>query len=290
MNYMDQWKALSIRIHGLVQAGTLYAQYLSVRSSDSYGSSDRLREQSRYVLDEIYSFQLSFAESLPLTARLAIDRFAKTAGKLVTNTSGHSGAAQEQVWAFLVALAAFEAELSFLLSDTQESIRTLSERAFHHLQRSIVVDSSFRQKWQDAFNAGEVACEKLGAVHLLLHGIWAFKVDAAGARTDLVFQESADLQGVQGYAAGLVLTEWKKVATADEVDQRFKEARLQAKRYSQGPLMGTELTHYRYAVIVSQHQVEIPEDLKDGGIVYRHINIAVSPLVPSKGFPKPLLV
>jgi hypothetical protein len=245
MNYTDQWKALSGRIHGLIQAGTLYAQYLHVRSSDSYGSSKRLREQSKDVLNEILALQAGFRESLPLTAIAAIDKFVTTSGKLITDAADIYDAAQEQVWAFLVALAAFEAELSFFLSDNQESIRTRSERAFHHLQRSIVADEDFRRKWQNAFEAGEVPCERLGAVHLLLHGIWAFKVDAVGARTDLVFQEPAELRGVQRYAAGLVLTEWKKAATANEADQRFQEARSQAKRYSQGPLLGTELTHLR---------------------------------------------
>jgi hypothetical protein len=283
MNHTDQWKALSSRIQGLVQSGLLHAQYLRVRSSDSYGTGKRLREQSESVLNEILSFREGFQVSLPLTALSAIDKFATTTGKLITDTSGPPDAEQERVWAGLVALAAFEAELSFLLSDTQESIRSRSERAFHHLQRSIVVDVGFREKWQDAFRSGEVACEKLGAVHLLLHGIWAFKVDAAGARTDLVFQEPASLEGVQRYAAGLVLTEWKKAVGTAEVNQRFQEARSQAKRYSQGPLLGSELTNYRYAVVVSERQVEVPNDLKEGNVIYRHINIAVDPQVPSRG-------
>ncbi len=128
MNYTDQWKALSSRIQGLVQSGLLHAQYLRVRSSDSYGTGKRLREQSESVLNEILSFREGFQVSLPFTALSAIDKFATTTGKLITDTSGPPDAAQERVWAGLVALAAFEAELSFLLSDTQESIRTRSER------------------------------------------------------------------------------------------------------------------------------------------------------------------
>jgi hypothetical protein len=282
MTYKDQWKALSSRIHGLVQAGTLHAQYLRVRSSDSYGGAKRLRGQSKDILDELKVFQAGFGESLSSAVIAAIEKFITTAGPLIYNEGSISDAAQEQVWAFLVAIVAFEAEVTFLLSDTQAAIHSLSERAFQHLQRSIVADEDFRRKWQSAFEAGEVPCERLGAVHLLLHGIWAFKVDAAGARTDLVFQEPADLQGVQRYVAGLVLTEWKKAATDTEACQRFCEARDQAKRYSQGPLVGTELTGYRYAVVVSEHQIEIPADLRDGDIVYRHINIAVKPRVPSK--------
>jgi hypothetical protein len=126
---------------------------------------------------------------------------------------GPPDALRERVWAALVSLVAFETEMSFLLSDVQASIRSRSERAFSHLQRSIVVDESIRARWLKAFKEGEVACEKLGAVHLLLHGIWAFKVDAAGARTDLVLEEPAgDVAAVQRYADGLVLTEWKKAA------------------------------------------------------------------------------
>ena len=68
-------------------------------------------------------------------------------------------------------------------------IRTRSERAFAHLQRHFVADAECRDKWTSAFTDGEVACEALRALHLLLHGLWAFKVDNAGARTDLVFQE-----------------------------------------------------------------------------------------------------
>jgi hypothetical protein len=52
-----------------------------------------------------------------------------------------------------------------------------------------IADSSIRQKWRNAFDEGEVACEKLGGVHLLLHGIWAFKVHTPEERTDLVLQE-----------------------------------------------------------------------------------------------------
>ncbi len=282
MNYIDQWKALSSRIKGLVQSGTLHAQYLRVNSGDTYGSAKRLREQSKDILNELNVLQTGFSESLPPAARAAIEKFRNTTGPLILNEARTPDSAQHQVWAFLIAIAAFDAEFSFLLSDTQESIRTRSERAFHHLQRSIVADEEFRRKWQNAFEEGEVSCEKLGAVHLLLHGIWAFKVNAAGARTDLVFQEPAELEHVQRYVSGLVLTEWKKAAIESEANQRFQEAKLQAKRYSQGPLRGTELTAYRYAVVVSKHQVEIPADVKEEDVVYRNFNIAVEPRVPSR--------
>lgn len=283
MTYLDQWRALSSHIRSLMEAGRLHAQYLAVRSSDSYGRGNQLREQSERVLAELRTFRESFHQVLPPPAVTAIDDFINQNSTLISGTTGTPDSLQERVWAALVLLAAFETEMSFLLSDVQESIHARSERAFSHLQRSIVADEDVRMKWSKAFGDGEVACEKLGAVHLLLHGIWAFKVDAAGARTDLVFQEPvSDLTAAQRYADGLVLTEWKKAAKETESGQRFEEARRQARRYAQGALAATELTGYRYAVVVSRFQVEIPDDVTEGGVIYRHVNVVVAPRVPSQ--------
>ena len=134
-----------------------------------------------------------------------------THGGLIRDTSGTADSVDERVWAALVLLGGFESEVSFILADQQEVIRARSERAFAHLQRSIVADPDFREKWLKAFKDGEVACEKLGGAHLLLHGIFAFKITAEGERTDLVFQDIAGLADEKRYADGIVLTEWKIV-------------------------------------------------------------------------------
>lgn len=284
MTYLDQWKALSARIRGLVQAGQLHAQYLTVRSSDAYGRAKRLREQAASVLTSLEALRDRFRISLPPAAVAAIDDFISKTGNLVRSTIDYPDLRDESAWAAVVMLATLETEISFILSDVQQSIRARSERAFAHLQRSIVADSDIRNKWQAAFKDGEVACERLGAVHLLLHGIWAFKVNAAGERTDLVFQEpAADPGPEQHYADGLVLTEWKTLAAGDRaVDKRFAEARDQAHRYAHGALAGNELTAYRYSIVVSNRYVTPPADLTRDAIVYRHINIAVDPLPPSR--------
>jgi hypothetical protein len=241
MTYLDQWKALSARIRGLIQAGQLHAQYLTVRSSDAYGRAARLREQAASVLTSPEASRDLFRISLPLAAVAAIDDFSSKSGNLVRSTIDHPDLREESAWAAVVMLATLETEISFILSDVQQSIRARSERAFAHLQRSTVADSDVRKKWQTAFKDGEVACERLGAVHLLLHGIWAFKVNAAGERTDLVFQEPAGEFGPeQHYADGLVLTEWKTLRAADrEIAARFAEARYQAHRYGRGALAAT---------------------------------------------------
>jgi hypothetical protein len=57
---------------------------------------------------------------------------------------------------------------------------------------------------------------------------------------------------------------------------------LQARRYAQGALAGIELTGSRYLVVVSRREVAVPDDLNEGGVVYRHINIPVEGRVPSR--------
>jgi hypothetical protein len=178
--------------------------------------------------------------------------------------------------------------MSFLLADTQEIIRARSERAFLHLQRLLAIDGGFSTKWKTAFDAkgaGETSCENLGAVHLLWHGIFAFKVNALGARTDLVFPEQPiDVSAAQRGIEGWVLTEWKKVTDAASATRRFDEARKQAELYQRGPLVDIELTRYRYAIAVSLEDLPkgaVPDDVVIGGVVYRHINIAIEPRRPS---------
>jgi len=159
----------------------------------------------------------------------------------------------------------------------------ITERAFIHLQRSIVVDPSIRQRWQEAYNSGEVSCEKLGAVHLLLHGIWGFKASGTGERTDLILgQPLTDLSEVEASADAMVLTEWKVVRKPNEIETKARQAYQQASAYAVGVLGGFELAEYRYLVLVSEDVLEKLPDLREGPVTYRRINIAVSPQTPSK--------
>ncbi len=110
------------------------------------------------------------------------------------------------------ALAAFRASFEYHISDHSFTARRLSERAFIHLERTIMVDESARLRWQTAFNDREEAVERLGAVHLLQHGIWAFKADAVGGRTDLVLGEPlTDLARAECAAEALVLVSEKAI-------------------------------------------------------------------------------
>src|SRR5262245_52833968 len=177
MSYTEPWRFLSARIQGLLRAGELHARFQSVRNSDGYGRGARLRQQMERIVAELKSFRETYQASLPPTAGAAIDEFVAGTEGLIMDTGGQPDGRQERVWAALVMLAAFDTEMSFLLADVQEMIRTRAGRAFEHLQRSIVADVDIRKKWQGAFEKGEPACEALGAVQLLTHGIWAFKVN-----------------------------------------------------------------------------------------------------------------
>jgi hypothetical protein len=121
----------------------------------------------------------------------------------------------------------------------------------------------------------------LGAVHLLAHQFLAFKINAAGARSDLVYSEPPSLELLERSSAALVLTEWKVAADAKVAQKRFTEARKQAELYRQGPLAAVELTSYRYAIVVTKKQVPIPHDELAFDVTYRHINIAIEPNTPS---------
>jgi hypothetical protein len=283
MIYADQWKALSSRIRGLMQAGELHARFLSIRSSDMYARGKQLRAQCESTLTALVSFRTVYTDSLPAAAAACINGFIDKHGGLIRDTSGTADSLDERAWAALVLLGAFETEMSFILADEQEIIRTRSERAFAHLQRSIVADPEFAEKWRKAFEDGEVACEKLGGVHLLSHGIFAFKAHAEGERTDLVFQDIvSNLADMRRYADGFVLTEWKITRSGRDAEKRFSEAKGQADRYAKGALGGSELAGYRYLVVVSGPQVKVPADVTERSVIYRHVNIAVQPQTPSR--------
>jgi hypothetical protein len=253
----------------------MHAQFSISHNKNSYGVAKALQTQCAGIIKELKSFHATYGASVPAPAKDAFARFMADGGK----QNEDNGLGDELLGrAVLVKLAAFEAETTFYFHDTREKLRSACELAFVHLQRLIVVDEDVRAKWRQAFADGEAKCEKLGAVHLLWHGIWAFKFYALGARTDLVFPEPINFEG-QTVDVGLVLTEWKK-ATVD-VAQVYAQAQKQAAMYSEGVLAGIELVSHRYAVVVTEKYAQPPSDIEINGIVYRHINIAVDPDSPS---------
>lgn len=278
----ESWIAISGLINGLRQAGELYVRFMSNKSDDSYGAGSYLRNQCEVAVKALREFRREFEHALPESAVIRIDYFLGTS---LAQATFDQSADHRAARGAMVGLVAVEAEVTFMLHGRQEQIRTRSERALLLLQRTLAVDEEARGKWKAALGRGEVSCERLGSVALLSQGIYAFKVDATGARTDLVFSEPPDNQQLFRTVEGLVLTEWK-VADAGNAAARFAEARKQADLYSAGPLAGIELTGYRYLVVVSAKSLphgDIPGDqITPDGVTYRHVNLVVEPEVPSK--------
>jgi hypothetical protein len=184
----------------------------------------------------------------------------------------------------LAQIQVFRTKFDYLIRDCEIEARNATELAFHHLQRLIAVDVDVQKKWKLAYADGETSCEKLGAVHLLAHGIWAFKVKGSHAETDLVYGDTGGLTAGQiGRAArALVLTEWKIVRDTSEAEPKAAEARKQTHEYEAGVLGDLELKRTRYIVLVGQHQNRAPDDVEKDGILYRHVWIPVEPASPSK--------
>ena len=180
MSYHQQWGILAARIHALTKAGELYGQLRA--SNDVYSVYKLLAQQCQRILTLIEQYQSDFQDVLP-------DELFNCFSDFFSGNDGRNVAvirekpSKSSALYGLVALSALESEVSFLLSDKQEQIFARSERAFMHLQRLLVVDDTLRGSWRSAFEeSGETKCEKLGAVHLLWHGIFASKRLALPAR------------------------------------------------------------------------------------------------------------
>ena len=281
MNWRTEWRAISDRITGLVDAATVYFQALKVSNSDGYAVRRKhLLPEARDIYARLRDYSDRHSAQLPVSASAALQRFLSTHQQLFSDTNLDNF---EAVAATVTFLAGFRAEMQFQLADMEAASFRLVERAFIHLQRQLVADEEYREKWVAAFEAGEAACERLGSVHLLQHGIWAFKASAQGERTDLVLAEPLrDLDTVAGAAEVLVLTEWKLVRSPSELQAQWQQAKRQAALYAKGSLAGVELSSYRYLVIVSLDRLTLPADANDAGVLYRGKNIAVRPSSPSR--------
>jgi len=284
MNWLIDWQAISVQIKGLLDAGSFFYSALHNSSEDSRSVKRKvLLPNAEKIVGNLKDFSARYKSELPKVAVECLNSFMdkpemKESGFFKPESLLESGNVQFA----LTSLAAFQSEFNYLIADTEFIARRLTERAFIHLQRSIVVDEAIREKWKRAFETHETKCEKLGALHLLSHGIWAFKADATGGETDIILNEPlTSLSNIESTADALVLTEWKLVKTQSELDAKIQEAQRQAEIYSSDVLGGMKLRNYRYLVMVSENRIEMPADIIKGLTKYRHINIAVDPGSPS---------
>lgn len=285
MNWQIEWHALSARIKGILDAGSFFYTALHHSSEDSRSVKKKiLIKEAEKIVSSLKSFSEKYQSVFPSAAVECLRGFLSKP-EITEPTFFKPDRTWESgnVQFALTSLAAFQSEFNYIIADTQYIVRRIIERAFIHLQRCIVVDDEVRHKWMEAFNAHETKCEKLGALHLLHHGVWAFKADATGGKTDLILNEPLPSATViEGTADTLVLTEWKLIKSPNMLLSKIQEARKQAEIYGSDVLGGIEIRNYRYLVMVSESRLEMPDDSIKNGTTYRHINIAVNPGNPSK--------
>jgi hypothetical protein len=277
MQWNEKWRVISARIDGLVKSGELLALMLKINSSDARGVVRKsLMPELDSIVAEIRRFGEEYGSCLPEAAAVTLDRF------LGQDWDKHMNDSTVDLKS-VVPLAAFRSEFNFLLRDMELETRNLTELAFEHLRRMLEVDSEIQQKWQIAFKKRENHCERLGAVHLLSHGIGAFKITGVGAATDLVFgvpiEREIDL--VRRTARALVLTEWKLIKDEKEMENVAAAARKQTDLYAGGLLGDLELKRTRYIILVTSGNITAPGDVKAGSINFLHIVIPVAAEWPS---------
>jgi hypothetical protein len=284
-DFASEWGALTRRIDGYLDILKLYVQARNPQGVDGASGGRALAFVLKEILLDVETFQQKYrtfhSSQTATRLRWPRSRHGMKLSNIIDGKDGKINWQPDQLIQISVELASFRHEFEYYFRDAEVALRSLTERGFQHLQRLIVADPREQHAWQQAFSAGETSCEKLGAAHLLWHGIFAFKAHAAGARTDLVFSEDVKDDDTSG-SVGMVLTEWKVARGSAEVSAKCAEARVQSQDYSSGVLGGVELKSMRYIVVVSECQLEMPQDVQDEEVTYRHVNIAVTPHTPSK--------
>lgn len=275
MHWREKWKAISARIEGVSVAGEFFLLSAGRNSSDPFGVvGNAILPQLRQITADLENLRDDYADKIPFMAHNTLVDFLKRQWV-------------DKPDAFLKPLAAFQsfrAGFEYYLTDHEAEIRSLTELAFEHLRRLIHVSQSVKENWGKAFADGETRCEKEGAVHLLQHGIWAFKASGPGGETDLVYQEplKGHLGMVERSAKGLVLTEWKKVISKTDLEAKAAQARAQMVQYRGGVLGGVELVDTRYVILVCSKEFPPLADFTDDRAIYRHIQIPINPSQASK--------
>lgn len=287
MSWHNEWNAVQGMISELNSICSEFVSASETRDPDTFGSvSKTIIPMAESLGGKIALLGKRYESQLPKDALDCFSRLKPKVSEIISKVTGRTATMATGVAHISIIFRCFRADFNYLTSDLDGLVVRRTARAFTHLQRSIVADSDIREKWITAFENHERACEKLGSAHLLLHGIWTFKADAEGARTDLILGEpinETNLNEVYLTAEGLVLTEWKRVLDPKNVIKDSETAFKQAKIYSAGSLAAIELKRYRYLVLVSLNYLSsVPGDKEVDGIIYKYINIPVDPSIPSR--------
>ena len=265
--YYQIWDKLSKKIKALYATVEARSNLLQNNSSDAYDSMKTIAQYANNCYKNIESYKTDFKQHLPYGVLVLMENF------LCSNKSKFSGICNDDnmvkdqrnqlIISAIIELCLLEAEISYLLTDTQEYIRKSVEFAFAYLKRLIMANKSVRNIWQENWDdEREEHFERLGGEHLLTQKIWAFKANSDKERTDLILKESINIQDpLYTSAEGLVLTEWKKVVDPKETTSLIEKAKKQASRYRSGSLAPLELSNYCYLIMVSKEELEIKNQI-----------------------------
>jgi hypothetical protein len=280
-----EWNAVSSRIAGIIGASAFLFQNAQTEKRYHLYSPNILIENCNEAAKSVIGL-LRYRDALSTKANDALQRFSKWWDQTSTSYKQvqYKNEAEnfQYLEAYVVLLASVRSELDHVLADSDAIIRSHVNRAFLHLQRSLIADMEIQNKWMTAFQKGETACEKLGAVHLLLHGIWAFKADSSGQRTDLILGNHLAIDDdVLGATHGMVLTEWKLLRDGDNPENVRDKAKNQASLYSDGGLAGFQLDSERYLVLVGKKEFDVPNDERIEQVSYKVIPLFLTSKSPS---------
>lgn len=267
--FIERWRGIRARIIAVTEAGKALVVTASAKITNADEAFTQFLTPS---LNRIANEILSLKEAPPASATAA-----SVLEDFKHNPDGLSAGTPSEKFNFKLAkLIDFMIKMDAALDDGSIRLAGLVERSILHLNALIVADDTVRSAWQRAFEKGEVACERLGHAHFMVHGLFGVKAASAGAATDQTIA-SQSLREVRAAFDGIVLTEWKKVTDRSNLEPKQEEGLAQAKEYCDGPLSLFVLSRQRYVILVSEGWMPERDSAKIGDCTYHFRNIVVKP-------------
>lgn len=145
MTWLEQWRNLAARIDGLILAGEFLASTINASETvDVLGCVEQsILPERDAIIAEIKHLGNTYASELPPQASEALLKYV-TWDNINNKTAGMIGIQS------LAPLASFRSQFEYLIRDAEVEGQNLTDLAFVHLQRQIVVDKGIRKKWQAA--------------------------------------------------------------------------------------------------------------------------------------------
>src|SRR5258707_13812499 len=88
MNWITEWRAISDRIRGFVDATTIFLDANGMQNPDSYGTRRKhLLPAARAIFESVKQFATRHDAALPLTARQTLSRFSELGQGILTDAN-----------------------------------------------------------------------------------------------------------------------------------------------------------------------------------------------------------